>query len=506
MLQAFNKIFAAVLALLFVPNAGLTAGSVVLPARSPGLGLLHKFNGSHGAPHQTGLRGNTTCADKTSCGVEGSAEVVATGIVATVFFITTAACLMAGPGHLPQLMFKLLDYTACIFLAALGFEMFSTALEFASTKTSYTYAPQILVMAVVVLLYILSMSVAYWWRNRELPLVTFTSCASHYVAFVGVCAGGWIQHKTAMHFEAKHRFWASLLCCWVCLVCIICLCRICNWFWSSRVKHNLFQEVVDDMEADVIGFITSWALTNTVVLSLSGDAAENRFLLDGSNVTLEKWQGWGLLIWAAFFSTLAILSLMSLSRFVQVSPCLWRRKVAHVVRTCLVMTAAWAWLIVGRWLFHTKFLQEHDPMTVCTGFAVVCTSLALFMVACFGVLAPSRLHSCSFRHAAFAGIHGASLLVALAWEGALAHALNTLTAGPVVASPVSWWSLAVKVTLALLLPSMVLPVYAVHIKPAVLKAEEEQLRFLSPESSSESLIGKLRWPGWPEQATAAARC
>jgi len=193
---------------------------------------------------------------------------------------------------------------------------------------------------------------------------------------------------------------------------------------------------------------------------------------------------------------------VGLSRLVQISYCPWQRKVANVVRTCLVMTAAWGWLTVGRWFFFTEFLPDHDPMAVYTSFAVTCTSLALFMVVCIGIRAPSSLHNCSFRHAAFAGIHGASLLVALAWEGALTHALNTLTAGPVVTSHVSWLSLAAKAALAVLLPGVVLPFYASRIKPMVLTAEEEQLRFLSPESSNENLLGKMSWPGWPGQAPA----
>jgi len=411
--------------------------------------------------------------------------------------------MITGHGHLPQLMLKLLDYTACIVLAALAFEACVTVLEFVCPKTSFRYVPQMLVLIVVMLLYIFSMWVAYWWRNHELPLVTFIGCASHYVAFVGICAGCWIQHEFAMHFEAKHRLWASFLCCVVYLVSIICLFGVSHWFWLSRVKHSLFQAVVDGMEADVIGFVTSWALTNTVLLSVSENAAENLFMLDGSSVEIEKWQGWCWLLWVAFLSTLAILSLGTLSRLVQSSHCPRRRKVAHVVRTCLVMTTAWGWLIVGRWLFHTKVLPDHDPMAVYTSFAVACNSLALFMVVCIGILAPSSLQIVSFRHAAFAGIHGASMLVALAWEGALAQALNTLNAGPVIASPV-WWSLAAKAALAVLLPGAVLPFYVSRIKPLVLTAEEEQLRFLSPESSDASLMGKLGWPGWPEQVTAAA--
>merc|ERR1719433_2660587 len=257
------------------------------------------------------------------------------------------------------------------------------------------------------------------------------------------------------------------------------------------------------MEANVIGFITSWALTNTVLLSVSENASNNLFLPDGSSIKIEKWQGCCLLLWVAFLSTLALLSLGNLSRLVQISHCPRRQKVAHVVRTCLVMTTAWGWLIVGRWLFHMKILPDHDPMSVYTSFAVACTSLALFMVACIGILTPSSLHIVSFRHAAFAAIHGASLLVALAWEGALAHALNTLNAGSIVASPVLWWNLAAKVALAVLLPGVVLPLYSARIKPMVLTAEEEQLRFLSPESSDESLVAKLGWRGWSEEAAAA---
>lgn len=422
------------------------------------------------------------------CG--NGAEAVAMGLIFAVVTIPILLYMAMAPGPMSELVLKLVDTSISIFLAVLWFSAFSALLGTRRVHDMFPYAEEVFALLQVVALYVIMMVVAYFWRDKEMRLVTFAGCGAHYVAFAGIRAIGETQNEAAKAVANNYGHWMAFLACVVGIAILICVFRITHVCWVHRVGHDKLREVVDDIELDIIGLIGSFAVTQALRHALTGQYPQLKHLFfqqplggavhhqqplaeqpgllvgfhavrgnpDGKN----SWQKWFLLGWSVLLTVIAACSLTYLNRVSEsASRCV--SKTIHIAKVVLVMCIAWGYLLWGEWTFNEAFL-DGDPMfgEICFSSLATLTSLALITV-----LARLNVKLPAVRQTTTISITGASLVAAWSWEHCFDHALDVIGKK----YQVGYDGMVPKAVLAFFIPLAVLPVYVTYIKPRVMEAE-----------------------------------
>jgi len=147
----------------------------------------------------------------------------------------------------------------------------------------------------------------------------------------------------------------------------------------------------------------------------------------------------------------------------------YQHKIAHFIKVLLIMCAAWGFLLWGEWEFATHF--HADPLFGHMVFALLATMVCLFVLLACGYFIPvdrkDDVHD--LLGAAEIGCTGLALTCAFSWEHCFHVALDIVGQE----YQVGYGGLIPKITLAVLVPCFVLPVYVNFIKPKVIQIEED---------------------------------
>mmetsp|Transcript_17919 Transcript_17919/g.56465 ORF Transcript_17919/g.56465 Transcript_17919/m.56465 type:complete len:510 (+) Transcript_17919:88-1617(+) len=421
--------------------------------------------------------GNSTVKELIwQCKFEGGAEAVAMGLIFAVMVAPVVLYMALSGGTMSFLTLKLVDTTISIFLALLWFSAFSTLLNSRQVHALFAYAEEVFALLQVMMLYVIVSYIAYLWRDKDVRLMTLGSCGGHYVAFAGIRAAGETQFESS---KAVARFIGEDY-----------------GHWASIVVCALGFLVIEEMELDILGLTGSFAVTQAVRHVLTGSYPPRGHLLlqlfgrpeqaplalaAGGPRTVQRfeglgrsagpqadsgheaWQRWCMLGWAMGLTILAAFWLMYLSEHGEFTGKI-ARKCSHVMRVLLIMCIAWGYLLWGEWVFVETFFEGHS-ITGQMSFAVIATLCSLVLIM---VVAGVDLRRRSARHFTCIGVMGASLVAAWSWEHIFDAALDTIAER----YQVGFGGLVPKVTLALVIPAAVLPVYVTFIKPKIMEESE----------------------------------
>mmetsp|Transcript_29833 Transcript_29833/g.80765 ORF Transcript_29833/g.80765 Transcript_29833/m.80765 type:complete len:559 (-) Transcript_29833:120-1796(-) len=440
------------------------------------------------------------------CKFKEGAEAVAIGLIFAVVVIPILLYMAMTEGTVSFLVLKLVDTTISIFLALLWFSAFSTILQSDYVHSLFPYAEEVFAITQVFVLYAMVMLIAYLWRDKDVRLMTLSSCGAHYVAFAGIRATGETQFESSKYVGKDYGHWASIVVCALGFACLGLVFRVFHLLFLRRVGHSKLDEVVEEMELDIVGLTGSFAVTQVVrqaitgsypptahLLLFLGSESASRwpslwpasatasasllpgqkgppaldFLAEASSPGMQKhelWQRNCMLIWAVCLTLLAAVWLMYLSEHGDFTGH-FVRKCSHVMRVLLIMCIAWGYLLWGQWAFNENFFEGH-PIIGQMCFAVVATFCSLLFIV---VVATLDLKRHSARHFACIGVMGASLVAAWSWEHVFDGSLNIISER----YEVGFGGLVPKATLALVIPAAVLPVYVTYIKPKIMEAQVE---------------------------------
>jgi len=410
-----------------------------------------------------------------------SAASVAVGMFSTVILVPFVFTLIQQGGVVSELMWQFIDMFVSVFLAILWFGAFSDFLTLDAVLKFLSGNTIVVACAQVLALYFLAISVAYLFRDNTFRLVTFGSCAAHYVAFAGIAAG---EHTQRTHFSdntVDAFIFAALA--FAALGALFFAVYRGRRQFDGKLNH-----VIDELEIDVAALVTSYLVTQAIRMSLRGEyppphlllaaagpaAAGSALFSSGSRFFFSSFAHEPaehnflhrslMLIWAVFIITLSIVLVPRLQKWGHRG--LWHHKLAHFLKVLLIMCGSWGFLLWGEWEFHAIF--SGDVLFGKMVFALLATMTCLFILLGIGYVMPPNDHE--HKEAAKIGMTGLGLVAAWSWEHCFHVALEVVGEE----YEVGYGGLIPKLVLAILVPCFVLPVYVNYVKPIVLEYERRE--------------------------------
>ena len=317
-------------------------------------------------------------------------------------------------------------------------------------------------------------------RDNQFRLVTFASCGAHYVAFAGIAAGEHTQRNYFGDDVVRPFLFVAIA------VASLAAVFYAVYQWRGPRMDEKFNHVADELELDIAGLVGSYLLTQSVRTLLSGHYPAPHLLLQsdphghaegdhehGHHETHTQAERFAMFGWACFLVGSCIYLVPKLHRWGHHG--LWQHRTAHFVKVMIIMSASWAFLLWGEWEFHATF--HGDKLFGKMVFALLGTAVALSLVMAVAYVIPPD--DAWLLQAAELGITGLGLVAAWSWEHCFDTALETISNE----YQVGYGGLVPKLTLAILVPMFVLPVYVNYVKPQVVKIEEEE------EEETEKLYG-----------------
>lgn len=443
----------------------------------------------HGAtPQHAGVNGD--------CPGNQSANSVAMGLMASVILTPVLVYMTmtkAAGGAVSNLTFRMIDLSTSIFLAVLWFSASADILESATFKKAFPHSEEAFAVLQVLLLYGLTMVVAYVFRHNKYYLLTFCGCAGHYIAFAAIRATGESQHVAGKMVEKDHGVYASFGFCFVVFAILAGMSLVCFFSWRRHIKADEegveLHLAVEELELDIIGLVLSFAIMQALRHALTGHYPSNAHLLlqeqmlagDGDfnfsgasessgcvsphSHSHTAWERSLMLLFSVVLTIIAMVSLKPLEDL-KVTCNYWGHKAVHILQVVLVMCVAWGYLLWGEWQFYETYFHG-DKMFGKMVFAVIATVVSLIIIIALAFATHER--SSSAKGYANLCVMAVSLVAAFSWEHCFHTAINVIA----TQYEVGYGGLVPKIVIALCIPLIILPGYIIFLKPIVVEVEEK---------------------------------
>jgi hypothetical protein len=411
-----------------------------------------------------------------------SADSVAVGLMAWIILnpvVIYMTLTKAAGGQISFLTLRMVDISISIFLAVLWFSASSEVLKSDALHNFFPHAEEVFAVLQVLVLYILTMVVANSFRDNKYYLLAFCGCAGHYVAFAAIKAVGDGQQTAGSFVGHGASPYMSLLFCFVVLGILAMVSFVCFYSWRRYVDaKSELHFAIDELELDIIGLVLSFAIMQSVRHMLSGHYPEAHMLLQmpqaPMTLSADSDSGHGhshhtaaqrnkMLACAVGFTICSGLSLKFFEA-VKERTHYWMHKALHIVQVVLVMCAAWGYLLWGQWQFYESTF-DGDLMFGNMIFAVVITVISILIIL---VLAFADNQFASVKAYGNLCIMAVSLMTAWSWEHCFHVAIEVIA----TQHEAAWGTIVPKLTIAILIPVIILPGYLTLIKPVVVEKEE----------------------------------
>lgn len=385
---------------------------------------------------------------------------------------------------LSYLTLRLVDNSISIFIAILWCEVFRQTIKTFDLREMYPTAVDVVCIGQIFALYALAVLVIFFLRKSEVAINTVGSCAGHFIAFVGMEGVRQIARRITQVVDdhwliARYLlgFTISLVVCKT-LFAIVLDKALAVLLGPQKEMLEEVREVIDEMEMDITGLVTSFQLTQIMRFLMVGKGA----MQEHAHVHHPEWARELMLLWAIGPLILLVFAIPKLHHGVRQHR--EAKKIVQFIKILLVMLAAWGNLLWGQWLFFEAVYKDHG-MFAHLLFAVLVSIIGndlLVMMA--SMLNYSRSESCmtkleyfmemspeiagdlidSLQKAAIVSVTAISMVVAWSWEHCFLMAFDSVG----VHYSVGYEGLIPKLVLAIAAPFTMLPTYVCHIKPRVL--------------------------------------
>lgn len=396
------------------------------------------------------------------------------GLVSTVVLAPVMIYLAAGDGTISKLTLKMLDIFVSIFLAVLWFNVFSQFQISFDLKNMFDGAEIVLGIMQCLLMYFISLFVAYVWRDAKMSLITFCTCAGHYVAFAGISASAISQRSVSIKFVHEKQFqpMASAIFCAGVILVIATLSAFNHFTWVKNTKHHLLQESIEEMEIDVMGLIASFSITQALRHALTGNYPSVLLqIASGSKVTgggHEHHTPYEKAILLGWVVANALIVRFAVPQLKRLGDGFWALKAVHFTKVISIMLVAWGALLLVTWQFHELYQgdQLFGYMILATFVTLICLAILLIMARVSERVTMSKEEKATMTIA----VTGISLVAAWSWE----HCFNVAFDVIGETFQAGFRGFEVKLLLATILPLFLLPTYLMHVKRMVVENEEAE--------------------------------
>lgn len=388
--------------------------------------------------------------------------------------IPAVAHMVLAGGTLKQVTLKMLDTFVSIFLAVLWFNFFSQIITTFRINEAFPYATEVVSTLIMIALYGIANVIVYIWRDEEMRVMIFMGVGAHFIAFEGIAAGAHSQDEVAKYGgEAGGEAFAptfSFVFCLLFFAFLVALFAVVRRFWlqNSLDGKEKVMETMMFMEFDIIGLVVAYLITQAVRHLLTG-RYPNHWRHDGAQKH-DTFARWFMLIWAVGLTVLAAVVIPKLSQMVDAGrEKEWLATAIHMCKLVLVMCISWGYLLWGEWEFHEHLYTGRDEMFGHMLFAslatMVCVVILFFVAKSMNI---EEYQPPSVRETNTIITTSISLATAWSWQHCFNVAFNIIGDE----YQVGYGGLVPKLVMAVVIPCVMLPVYAKHIKMEVINGEE----------------------------------
>jgi len=381
-------------------------------------------------------------------------ETWAVSFFATITMLTAVFAMASSKNDsLKNYTWFVIDQVIVIFLAVMYFQAFDSLLDFGAMGVHNEVVASIL-HAVIMLSMILVIAARI--RKNELGLAVLCGAGAHVASFSSIHAAAGLQN----YFVGMSM--TSLTCIFGLFVLALGLAVVGYLVLTAKKKAQLdgnqtFMEKTDDLENDFGAMAFSVVFTMFVRYLLTGHhPVDDETDFDHSSEQRMRMfiYAWVCLLVAGFTVTLC-------SKKAAESDSYAFKRMMTFCNTVATMNVAWAFLYWGEWQFF-EALYPGEAIKGRVMFAIVAT------VACGLVLfALTKITSLQgeAKKNKLVALTAISLVCAWSWELCFDAAVEDMTEG--VSHPAGW-----KIGLTLFLFAVILPVYAMYVKPITGPAAE----------------------------------
>lgn len=386
---------------------------------------------------------------------QAAGEVWAISFFANIALLTAVFAMASAADTLVKnYTWFLIDQVVAIFLAVMYFQAFDSLLDFHSMGVHDAVFASI-IHAVAMLAIVLGAAIAL--RKQQVALAILCGAGAHIVSFSSIHAAASAQN----HFLGMSYTYT---------MCIFGICTlglaigtIGFLVYTSKKRMDLteddgFMDKTDDLENDFGAMAFSVVFTMFMRFMLTGHHPvddETEFDHTREQRTAMFFYAIACVIVAGF-----VVSFCS-KKAADPSSTYAIKRVMNFITTVATMNVAWAWLYWGEW----EFFEALYPGEAIKGRVMFAITMSL--IGGLGLIGLSKMSASkgakqSEKKVALTAL---SLVIAWSWELCFDAAVEDMCEG--VAHPVGW-----KVAATLFLAAIIIPVYAIYMKPITMKAAE----------------------------------
>lgn len=386
-------------------------------------------------------------------------ETWAISFFANVAMLTVIFAMAAATNDLVRnYTWFLIDQVVAIFLAVMYFQAFDSFLDYAFSGVHNAVMVSILH---AVLLLAMVLVLAYSLRRNSVGLAILCGAGAHIVSFSSIHAAASMQNM-----------WVGLSYSWVmCIFGLLVLgmgLGIVGYLVYTAKKragmlenNDEFMDKTDDLENDFGAMAFSVCFTMFVRFLLTGHHPAD----DETEFDHTASQRTRMLLYACVCFLIAGVSVKFCAQTAAATKNYAVKRVMAFLTTVATMNVAWAFLYWGEWQFF-EYLFPGEAIKGRVMFSILTTFCGgLGLLALTKVPSPEGKAGVAAKSEKMVALTALSLVVAWSWELCFDAAVEDMTEG--VSHPAGW-----KIATTLSLFAIILPVYALYMKPITGPAAE----------------------------------
>eukprot|EP00929_Paragymnodinium_shiwhaense_P045183 TRINITY_DN23117_c0_g1_i1.p1 TRINITY_DN23117_c0_g1~~TRINITY_DN23117_c0_g1_i1.p1 ORF type:complete len:623 (-),score=74.39 TRINITY_DN23117_c0_g1_i1:969-2837(-) len=398
---------------------------------------------------------------------KSDAKLVITGICATIVLGLVAFALHSGEDKaVVRHAWLMTDMVVAIFLAVLWYKAVSAAITFMVQDPSSPFfgKAHLLHMLHAMVLLLVATVFSFWIRNHRVQLASFCGCAAHFASFASMGAAIGLQEHLVTQYSDLGVFLAIP----TVAALLMLLYYLVKFFklGTGMEGNDEWEDSISDVENDFFAMAIASVATLAVAYVISGEYRSMREMegMNRENPMLRN----GLLNYALVLLPVGALISASLSRVQAATANPFVQRNCAVASSVTTMLVAWGFLLAAQWEF-ASLRQQSQPILARLEFAI----LASFCggVCLVGLVKLTSTGSSWFAEAEAAtmkfALKALAIIVGFSWEEVLHQAIRSF------ADRDLWTELQLRVGLAVGLGVVIIPLYALYYKPAVLANTED---------------------------------
>jgi len=233
---------------------------------------------------------------------------------------------------------------------------------------------------------------------------------------------------------------------------------------QTEEADEIWEDLTEETEDDIVGLAVSFLLVQSIRYGIGGDLPNREG--EEPEALLISHDGVETLLLFGFAMVFALFVLIR-----RRVGCIRKRcgRLAPQIGNVSAMSFAWCLYVTALWIVSGTFKEELSGMEKETVIALLVTCVALGMIFVLDKIADSEATDKDLDQAIRAEVYALAILIGFSWEKAFDVAVHSISEKVTVLP-----QLMTKIILALILASVVIPAWRMHILPTILRLEHAE--------------------------------